>query len=308
MAVINTGLTVAGLRSDFFQRLGSAAREWEELCTRVPSENPSENYRWLGSSPNMREWKGGRAAHGLRSEGYSIVNSEYESTIAVNRVEYEDDQTGQIRLRVQEMAARAQAHKTYCIEELLKYGGTTGYLSYDGVTYFNSAHVSGDSGEQSNDLAPPAVDADNPTTAEFKDAIKNAIAAMIAFKDDQGMPMRLGPSGLIAVVPPTMLFTALEALNATLISSTSNVLASAAKVMPLPGLTDGTTWYLCKTDGIVRPFIFQDRLPVEFAAVENPEDSKVFSSGEYLYGVRARYKIAYGLWQCCIRNVFTVGQ
>ena len=102
---------------------------------------------------------------------------------------------------------------------------------------------------------------------------------------------------------PNMLFTALEVVNASVISSTSNVLQGTARVIALPWLADATTWYLLKTDGVVRPFIFQDREPLEFGSLT--EDSEEgFKREKLLFGVRARYRMAYGYWQYAVRVVF----
>ena len=138
---------------------------------------------------------------------------------------------------------------------------------------------------------------------EFKAALKQAIGQMLAFKDDQGEPMLISAASLVCVVPPSMLFTALETVNASLVSNTSNVLEGAARVIALPWLTDQSKWYLLKTDGVVRPFIFQDREPVEFNALtEDSEES--FKREKFLYGVRARYRLTYGYWQFAVRTDF----
>lgn len=127
---------------------------------------------------------------------------------------------------------------------------------------------------------------------------------MLAFKDDQGEPMLTAATGLACVVPPTMYFTALEAINASVISNTSNVLEGAARVISLPWLTDASKWYLLKIDGVIRPFIFQDREPVEFGALaENSEEA--FKREKFLYGVRARYAMSYGYWQYAVSTDFT---
>jgi len=304
VAVINTGLLTKGLRSEFFDRFEGMATYYQDLATRVPSTSDSETYKWLGTVPKMREWGNGRLAKGLRTESYSVENYKYESTIEVDRDEIADDQTGQIRIRVGELAQRAATHKDYLTSQLLMNGAASGYNSYDGVTFFNDAHESGDSGSQDNDLTYAAAAGDNqPTTDEFKGAMKQAIAQMLAFKDDQGEPLPMSTNGLVCVVPPTMLFTALEAINATVINQTSNVLEGAARVIALPWLTSVTTWYLLKTDGVVRPFIFQDREPVEFGALaEESEDG--FKREKLLFGVRARYRMTYGYWQYAVRTVF----
>ena len=182
-------------------------------------------------------------------------------------------------------------------------GGSAGFVSYDGVTFFNDAHVSGSSGNQDNDLTYNATDADNPTTDEFKKALKQAIGTMMAMKDDQGEPAPIGATGLVCVVPPTMFFTALESINATVIDNTTNTLNGVARVISMPWLSDASMWYLLKTDGVLRPFIFQDREPVEFNSLtEDSEES--FKREKFLYGVRGRYRLTFGYWQFAIRTDF----
>jgi len=299
----STGLVTPGLRGEFFNRFGQVPTLYQDLCTRIPSTGASETYRWLGTVPQMREWGRGRLAKGLRAESYAVANQKYEATLEVDRDEIRDDQLGQIRVRTQELAVRAATHKDYMLAQLLINGASSGFNSYDGVTFFNAAHVSGASGSQDNDLAPSATDANNPTTTEFKASLKAAIATMLAFVDDQGQPMALSHSGLVCVVPPSMEFAAREAVNATIISNTSNVMAGVADVKPFPFLTTATTWYLCKTDTVVRPFVFQDREPVEFNALDIGSEED-FKHEKLLFGVRARYRLTYGYWQFCVRSVF----
>ena len=302
-AIVGTGLSVSGLRSEFFQRYDATQTYFADLSTRIPSTKDKENYKWLGSISRMREFGTGRLARGVRTESYDVENLKYESTLEIDRDEIDDDQTGQIRVRVQELAVRAATHKDYLISQLLINGATAGFLSYDAVTYFNAAHISGASGSQSNLLAPAATAPTSPTTAEFSKALKAAIAAMLALRDDAGDPMSISAAGLVCVVPPSMYMTALETVNATLVASTTNILAGAARVIAFPWLSLGTTWYLLKVDNVLRPFIFQDRSPVEFTALENQSDEG-FRREKYLYGVRARYRLTYAMWQYAVSNVF----
>lgn len=303
MAVINTGLLTKGVRSEFFNRFEATPTHFRELSTRVVSTTDREIYRWLGTVPKVREWGNGRLAQGLRSESYSIENLKYEATIEVDRDEISDDQTGQIRLRVAELAQRAATHKDFLIAQLLIQGETPGNDSYDGVSFFNTAHESGASGMQDNLLTAGAVDANAPTADEFKEALKAAISTMLAFRDDQGEPMLVSATGLACVVPPTMLFTASEAINATVLGNDTNVLKGIARVISFPWLTDESKWYLLKTDGVLRPFIFQDREPIEFNALTEDSDEG-FRREKFLFGVRARYRMAYGYWQFAVRTDF----
>ncbi len=304
MAVINTGLTTKGLKSEFFDRFGQVVTYYQDLTTTVKSQTDIENYKFLGTVPQVREWGTGRIAKGLRSESYSVENLKYEATLEIDRDEISDDQTGQIRIRINELAARAATHKDYLLTQLMLNGATAGFNSYDGVTYFNANHVSGDSGAQSNILTPAAVDTSNPTIAEVQTALKDGIARILGFKDDQGEPMANTASGLVAIVPATMYLTFLEALNTTVVQSVKNILEGAARVIAFPRLTDASKWYLCKNDESVRPFIFQDREPLEFNAIERGSEEE-FLREKYLYGVRARYAMTYGYWQYCLSLDFT---
>lgn len=307
MAIVNTGLLTKGLRSEFFHRYRQTPVHYTELATRIVSASDSETYRWLGAIPKMREWGTGRVARGLRTESYSVENLKYESTLEVDRDEISDDRTGQIRIRVGELAARAATHKDFLIAQLLQLGGSVDALAYDGAPFFSDVHVSGESGEQDNDLTYEAVDVESPTVAEFRAALKQAVARMIAFKDDTGEPMPIAATGLVCVVPPTMYLTSLEALNATLLDASTNVLKGAARVITLPWLTAPAVWYLLKTDGVVRPFIFQDREPIEFNALAESSE-EAFKREKFLYGVRARYRMAYGYWQYGVRMTFQAGE
>jgi len=303
VAIINTGLLTKGLRSEFFNRFNAATTFFQDLSTRIESRSDTETYKWLGSLPRMREWGTGRLAKGIGSESYSIENLKYESTLEVDRDEISDDKTGQIRIRIAEMAERAATHKDFLISQLLINGETAGFNSYDGVSFFNNSHVSGSSGAQDNLVSSTASDPENPTTDEFKTGLRTAIGTMMAFKDDQGEPMSISATGLVCIVPSLMYLTALEAINATIISSTSNIVAGAARIVGFPWLTDQSKWYLLKTDGVIRPLIFQDREPVEFNALTEDSDEG-FRREKFLYGVRARYRLAYGYWQFAVRMNF----
>lgn len=308
MAVINTGLLQKGLKSNFFARLGAVKTYYQDWATRIESTADSETYKWLGATPRMREWGTGRLAKGLRTESYSVENLKYESTIEVDRDEISDDQTGQIKIRVEELALAAGVHKDFLISQLLINGETSGFNSYDGVSFFNDAHISGASGSQDNKLTFAGVtDVTDPTTDNFKAALKQAIGQMLGFKNDVGDPAHMDTGGLVCVVPTTMYFTALEAVRASVISNTSNVMEGIATVTPFPWLTDLSKWYLLKTGGntVVRPFVFQDREPIEFVALDEGSDES-FRREKFLYGVRARYALSFGMWMNAISTDFTV--
>lgn len=308
MAIVNTGLLTKGLRSEFFERLGAEKTVWQDLCTLIPSNANVETYKWLGRFPQMRQMVDGRKAVGLRTDSYTVENLKYEATIEVDRDELADDQTGQIRQRVSDLAKQAATHNDYLLGLLLENGGAAGYTSYDGVSFFNDAHVSGNSGSQDNDIVFDISDhetggtADDPKHDTMKGAIQAAIAAMMAFKDDNGNPLNIMPDGMVVVVPPNMYWAASEAVSAAIINNTQNVLAGQARVISMSWLTTTTRFVVLKTNGSgVRPFILQQREPLEFVALDQPDSETMFLRDKVLYGVRERKRLTYGMWQYAVR-------
>ena len=93
MAIVGTGLTVRGIRADFFQKFDQVSGEthFGELSTKLQSTTKKETYAFLGTVPPMREWGTGRLARGVFAESYDIENAKYECTLEVDRDEIEDD-------------------------------------------------------------------------------------------------------------------------------------------------------------------------------------------------------------------------
>ncbi|WP_417622181.1 Mu-like prophage major head subunit gpT family protein [Parasphingorhabdus sp.] len=56
-------------------------------------------------------------------------------------------------------------------------------------------------------------------------------------------------------------------------------------------------WYLLDLSRAVRPFIYQERMPFEMQRMDHSNDEHVFKNDEFLYGVRGRCNVGYGLWQ-----------
>ncbi len=283
-------LLEAGLRAVFFDAYESVTGDWERIATVVPSEHDTEKYAWLGSVPKMREFKDERVPAGLLEHDYSIKNRTWEASIAVDRAALEDDQYGQIKLRVQGLADEARRHQDELVFSLLKDAFST--LCYDGQYFFDTDHSEGESGTQSN----------KGTSALAASSLQDAITAMMKFSDDRGKPMGVVPDTL--VVPPDLKWTAMELLESVYAPDTAtgktemrrNVLSGSLDLVVSPYLTDSNDWFLLCTRRVVKPIIFQSRTPVEFAALEGNSENG-FMRDQYVYGVRARYNVGYGLWQ-----------
>lgn len=73
--------------------------------------------------------------------------------------------------------------------------------------------------------------------------------------------------------------------------------------------TDGANpaWYLLDCSKVIRPMVYQERVPFDFQALTNAGDPHVFLTDEYLYGVRGRSNAGFGLWQLasCSKAAFS---
>jgi len=283
-------LLEAGLRTVFFEAYEAAPSDWQRVSTVVPSEHDTEKYAWLGSTPKVREFKDERIPAGLYQHDYTIKNKTWEASIAVDRSALEDDEYGQIKLRIQELAQEVKRHQDEVVFALLKDGFAT--LCYDGQYYFDTDHSEGESGTQSN----------KGTTALSATSLQAAFTAMMKNKDDRGKVMGIIPDTL--VVPPDLKWTATELLESVyapdVVSGKTdtrrNVLSGVVELIVSPYLTDSNDWLLLCARRIVKPVIFQSRIPVEFAALESNSENG-FMRDQFVYGVRARYNVGYGLWQ-----------
>ena len=292
MAVVKSDipqLLLAGLKAIFFDAYTAAPTNWEQIATVVPSEKDTEQYAWLGSVPKMREFTDERLPAGLLEHDYSIKNKTWEASIAVDRAALEDDQYGQIKLRVQSLAEETKWHQDELVYTLLAAGfADTLGVCYDGQYFFDDDHSEGDSGTQSN-VGSSSLDIDS---------LKATFIAMMKFKDDKGKPMGIIPDTLI--IPADLQWTAQELILSVYGKDwigQDNVMSKAGlSIIVSPYLTDTNDWILACTKRIVKPVIFQNRIPVEFDALEGNSENG-FMRDQYVYGVRARYNVGYGLWQ-----------
>lgn len=273
------------------------------------SDQESETYAWLGMSPAMREWVGGRQAKALKENSLIIRNKHYEATLEVAVRDVRRDKTGQIMARVNDFADRSMTHWGSLLSTLIIAGEST--ACYDGQYYFDTDHSEGDSGSQSNDLSIDisalAASVHGVTTApsveEMQQCILQAIAAIQGFKDDKGEPMNESSSEFTVVVPTSLYLIAVSAVtNVTLASGGGNILSS------LPGLRIGVqmnarlgaSWTaqfaVFRTDGAVKGLIRQQETEGELKAKAEGSEYE-FDNDAWQFGVDAWRNVGYGLWQ-----------
>jgi phage major head subunit gpT-like protein len=275
------------------------------------SDQASETYNWIGNAPAMREWIGGRNAKGFRENGITIVNKKFEATLEVLVDEIRRDKTGQVMIRINEMADRTNAHWAKLLSALIV-AAETG-LCYDGQYFFDTDHVEGDSGTQSNDIGASAASATAPTAAEYELAILASVSKILGYLDDQGEPMNEGAKEFLIMVPPTHMAAAVAAVTNPVITDASgsrtntlnNLSEFAINVVTNPRLSSWTTKFATfRADGNVKPFILQEELPVEISAIAEGSELE-FTEDKHQYGVKAIRNVGYGYWQHACLTTFS---
>lgn len=294
----------------YFARLeANPGMGWiDGISNQFSSDQASETYNFLGQSPAMREWIGGRQAKGFSGQGLTIVNKPYEATIEVQVRDARRDKTAQIMARIQEFADRAQTHWASLLSTALLNAPST--VCYDGQYFFDTDHSEGDSGVQDNDITvdistlPAAVHGvvTAPSVEEMQQAMLKGIAQILSFKDDRGEPMNENASSFVVVVPVGLYLVALAAV------STLTTMALQQNLNPnlIAGLTVNVqmnarlTWTdsfaIFRTDSPIKALIRQTEQEVELKAKAEGSEFE-FDNKAWQFGIDASRGVGYGYWQ-----------
>lgn len=294
-------LLLAGIKREFMKQLKMHEPEWKRVATQIKSGKATETYAWLGGVPDLREWKDERVTEALNELDFVIKNYDWESTIAVDRNALDDEQYGQIGIRVRDLADKARRFWGRLIYTLLGQGNLatgTGLFSgktiscYDGQPFFSAAHTSGSSGIQSNIATG---------TTFSNTAIQAAMTAMMQFVDDKGNTMDVRPD--LLVVHPTNQFLAKEILNSTYFPTqitnaqklATNVMQGALGLYVTPHVPTNF-WCVMDTTGIVKPLILQLRQDIKFETLAG-NTQEDFMRKKIFFGVDWRGNAGFGVWQ-----------
>jgi len=311
-----SGLGSRAIIGTFYDTLQQAiGNTWmPQLAMGFNSDQESETYKWLGASPAVREWISGRMAKGLRENGLTITNKTFEATLKILVDDMRRDKTGQILLRVQELADRVAAHPMSLISTLINNGGgSTNGLAYDGQYFFDTDHSEGDSGTQKNDLASGdyavlnVASATAPTPNEMADAILAVIQHFFSLKDDQGEPINELARQFLIMVPVNMWGAAQSAVTANLLNTGSGgrdnpllKMGMSLTVAANPRLTGTDKFCVFRADGRTKPFIEQTEEGVTMQAIAEGSEYEIMENA-HVYGVKKITNVGYGMWQQAIR-------
>lgn len=294
----------------YFARLETdPGNRWMDgVANLFSSDQASETYNFLGQSPAMREWIGGRQAKGFSGQGVTIVNKHYEATLEVRKTDARRDKTPQIAARVQDFADRAQTHWAGLVSALLIAAPST--VCYDGQYFFDTDHSEGASGTQSNDITvdisalPAAVHGvvTAPSVEEMQQAILAGIAQILSFKDDRGEPMNENAKRFLVKVPVSLYMVAVAACSGLVTAALAqnlnpNLIAGlTVDVQMNARLTWTDSFAVFRTDSPIKAFIRQSEQDVELKAKAEGSEFE-FDNDAWQFGIDAWRGVGYGYWQ-----------
>lgn len=310
------GLSSRAIIGTFYNRLEvMTSASWiGGISMEFQSDQESETYKWLGMSPAMREWIGGRQAKGLRSDGITITNKLFEVTLEIPVDWMRRDKTGQIEVRIAEMAGRAVTHWQKLLSDQI--AAAESAVCYDGQYFFDTDHSQGSSGSQSNDItvdisAVPAVlhgTATLPSPEEIRAMVFAGVQQMLGLKDDQGEPMNEMARSFLVMVPVAWFTAAAAALKNPVVGGESNTMNSldgfTFELAVNPRLTWTDKLAVFRTDASTKPFIRQSEFGVQIDAIAEGSELE-FKERMHHYGISASRNVGLGYWQqaCLVQAV-----
>ena len=293
-------LLLAGLQPIFQKAYDAGEIMHSKIATTVNSKKDTESYAWLGAVTGMKEWTDERQDSDVLEHDFSIKNRSWEGSIAVDRDAVEDDQYGQINVRVRDLGTRAKQFPDELLFELLSQGnlitGTSANFvgkniaCYDSLAFFAANHTVG-STTQSN----------VGSTALGVTSLRAGITAMRRFQDDKNKPLPSKPD--LLVVPADLEWEARELLNSAYFPSegtttaklATNVLKGVVDLQVSNWLSDTNDWFLLDTKTTVKPLLYQLRRKPEFVSMTTGADA--FMRKKWWYGVDARHNMGFGEWR-----------
>jgi phage major head subunit gpT-like protein len=298
MQTYSTEALERGLKLTLMQRQIAAPAELvAKLCEVVPSEGEDEKHEWLGDPPQMAEHKtqgtGPRKITALTGTGYTITNKVYDASMKFGRDALRRNRSGSFQKAIGRMADVAMHFPNKRVTELMTSG--TSDTCYDGTAYFGNSHTArkDEGSAQDNLLAGTGT-----STAQIATDIATAVAYFNGVIAENGEPF-FGDMELdiLFVAPPALEKNFREALEALIISNTTNVFAGIGELYINTRLTaDANDWYAYVTNPGWRPFIWQPETSLEVDVVgEGSEQWKTERTAEFI--VSQALGAGYGFWQ-----------
>ncbi len=273
---------------------------YPKICKKVESDGAFEKYAEVARIPFPSLWVDQRQPHGMDVlNTLTVNNNHYELTIDIDRDLVQDAKAWQLSDFVAESAMRMKTLPDKLCSALVEAGATSGNVGVNGATFYKTSNSFGAAGNNTFDnlLTGTGVG----LIALIADLF-TAIAALKAFKDDKGgllnEDMEDGKSNLLIQCPVALEGVFSQILNTTWnptlsAASGQNVNMGRAELFVDARLADVNDWYLHYVGGTSRPFIFQERTPMEVDPPQGPGSPMWINEKKLRLTASWRFRLAY---------------
>ncbi len=289
------------------------AISWE-----TDSDSATETYASLGSAPRMTQWGDGpRPVEDSIEQSFVVPNNDWANAVKISAKDFRRQKFGEFDRLVGDLAVAGRTHPNELALSRIQDFETT-ITAYDGQLYFDTDHLSGISGVQSNDLDFPAVTGAVPTIAEIRDAISAAVIAQRGYLNDKARPYMQGSGGSYLVLCPTnQLAKFSTALYSDTLQGTGGAIDNSLR--QLRGTTfelvdDATldaTWgttlvqfALFRIDGPGNALVIQEEVPLTPDG-DGINAYELFTNKRLLFGAQRAYNLLGLHWHKAVLTSFS---
>jgi len=295
---IYANITARGTQAAFQEAMATVPQIWPQFCQTVSSDAPDEDYVWLGRIPDPREYIHGRNYVGIRDFTYNVVNQEHELSFIIDQTSMEDDRHGLCNRRVAEAAKVWVEYHDVLFAAACNNGASTGYNSFDGVSFFNDSHVIGAATPDNSLYDSSITTAASPTLAEMQSLIRQMKLALQGFQDDTGRENynNAALTKVLLMGNQNYEYRMREAISSALIGggNSNPYFENMADIIVNPYLTTSNDYLFMMAVGDPNrmPFIYQQRTTLQVHIYNSADDIAENHGLKVL--CRDRFRLAYG--------------
>jgi len=284
----------------------------ERIATRVDSDQPMEDFRWLGQVPAVAEFTGNRRESTPREQSHIVEVKVFDLTQSFKQDDINDGKFGMIERKVRAMPKRGRQHRASLLTDYIEAGGgTTLGTTYLGGALYSDSHSEGASGTLDNNLAYTVASTSAPTAAEMEGIINAQTQNYYTMKDDEAQPLNEDMGSVTVMVPVKYRNAAKTALGAEVIVEGGASRTSLLRVVNddlvinlvvNPRLTAANNIvYSFRDDVTEGAFVYLVREDMDTPRFvdDTAKHRKV------LYIMEGRYAMAYGMYQYTCRTTLS---
>ncbi len=279
---------IVGARTGFLSAVGdSDAAAYKKFVQEIPMKSALQVLTDLGAGSMPVEDTGQPAAKDFVEKSLDLSVKDWSATRWVSQNAIDDDQTGEIEAKAKDAAENFNLHISNMAFDALDKGESTATYGacYDGLSFFNDAHVTAGAKYQTGQ--------DNKFALALSlDNFETVRVAGASFLNEVGEPF--GYSHSLIIGNPAQERTLAQIANNPMVAGTTDEVNPYAGIVSylLSHKIAAGDWKVLDVSRTAKPLILAMRQPPKLQ--DAWFDPKAPDGGRYYFKYRARYNLFYG--------------